>query len=261
MSKRLCIALSVVLATAILGGIGGSRKPSDSRLVQDAVTAAREILEDAVHPPELPKYAGHHAEPLLGRAGPTQPDFTERDPRDVRRFIRQEISKRLPKKTRASADQLAAALVRAANLSQIDPLLLLAVAYQESSLNPRALGRAGEIGLMQLKLETARWLARELDIKPPTRAQLFEPELNLELGAAYLRYLEERYSGPNRRRHFLKAYNLGPAGLRANRWTDYHKRILKHYRGFVEDLMKSGPSIQSTGSAGSTGIRLAASSF
>lgn len=51
----------------------------------------------------------------------------------------------------------------------------------ESNFNPRVTGRAGEVGLMQIKYQTARGIGFT-----GTRAQLYDPATNLEWGMKYL---------------------------------------------------------------------------
>jgi soluble lytic murein transglycosylase-like protein len=58
----------------------------------------------------------------------------------------------------------------------------LALVRRESGFNVRAVGRAGEIGLVQIKLATARAMGFT-----GTRAQLFEPRTNLTFGMKYAR--------------------------------------------------------------------------
>lgn len=56
-----------------------------------------------------------------------------------------------------------------------------AVVRVESNFNPRITGRAGEVGLMQIKYQTARGLGYT-----GTRAALYDPATNLEWGMRYL---------------------------------------------------------------------------
>lgn len=55
-----------------------------------------------------------------------------------------------------------------------------ALVRRESGYNARAVGRAGEIGLVQIKLSTARGLGFT-----GTREALFEPRTNLTYGMRY----------------------------------------------------------------------------
>ena len=56
-----------------------------------------------------------------------------------------------------------------------------AVVEVESGYNPATRGRQGEIGLMQIKLQTARELGYD-----GTAADLYDPDTNLRYGMMYL---------------------------------------------------------------------------
>lgn len=91
----------------------------------------------------------------------------------------------------------------------LDPYLLAGLVLHESSGRRGAVSSADALGLVQLKLETARERARALGIPEPTREDLLEDAaLNLRLGAAYLAYLLRRQDGSMERA--LMAYNTGP---------------------------------------------------
>ena len=108
-----------------------------------------------------------------------------------------------------------------ANRYHVDPALarkILAAAYRhgldgdvafrlvkrESRFRMGMLGDAGEIGLTQIKPSTAR------DLRPSiTIDQLYEPDVNLDLGFTYLAQLRARYHGDMWRA--ATAYNHGMA--------------------------------------------------
>lgn len=80
--------------------------------------------------------------------------------------------------------------------------LLWAVLQVESAGEPRAVSSAGAMGLMQLMPGTWRTLQAQLSLG----GDPFDPHDNIMAGAAYLRWLRDRY-GPE---GFLAAYNAGP---------------------------------------------------
>jgi len=85
---------------------------------------------------------------------------------------------------------------------------LYAVLRTESLYDPRAVSKAGALGLLQLLLPTARQVAQRAGWPVPTRSDLFRPEVNIALGARYLRELQAGF-----RERFiltLAAYNAGP---------------------------------------------------
>lgn len=67
--------------------------------------------------------------------------------------------------------------------------LIAAQAYQESRFNPRASDQLGAKGLMQIMPTTAR----ELKVK----GSLFNPEINVDAGARYMRAMRNRFTRKN----------------------------------------------------------------
>ncbi|MEO3431883.1 lytic transglycosylase domain-containing protein [Inquilinus sp. CAU 1745] len=78
-----------------------------------------------------------------------------------------------------------------------------AVMWVESAGNPRAVSRAGAMGLMQIM--PATW--RELRARHGLGIDPFDMRDNVLAGAAYLRAMFDRFGAPG----FLAAYNAGPA--------------------------------------------------
>lgn len=95
---------------------------------------------------------------------------------------------------------------------EIDYLLAVAQAYQESRLDQSARSRSGAIGIMQVLPATAR--DPNVDI-----SNIEETENNIQAGMKYLNFLRQRYfSDPeidqvNRTLMALAAYNTGPARM------------------------------------------------
>jgi soluble lytic murein transglycosylase len=83
---------------------------------------------------------------------------------------------------------------RLAQRYAIDPALVKAVIWRESRFNPRVRGRVGEIGLMQIRALTAQEWAKAESRQRLFEGNLFEPELNLQIGIWYLSKLIKRYS-------------------------------------------------------------------
>ncbi|WP_099347849.1 lytic transglycosylase domain-containing protein [Acetobacter aceti] len=94
-------------------------------------------------------------------------------------------------------------LVRqAAARNAIPAMWVRAVLQAESAGDPHAVSGAGAMGLMQLMPGTWKNVRRALNLG----ADPFDPHDNITAGAAYLRWLHERYGDAG----FLAAYNAGP---------------------------------------------------
>lgn len=86
---------------------------------------------------------------------------------------------------RVDNSALAALVDREAAALGVPPALARAVVRVESGWNPRVTGRAGEVGLMQIKHGTAR----AMGFSGP-RSALYDPATNIRFG---MRYLAEAY--------------------------------------------------------------------
>lgn len=95
----------------------------------------------------------------------------------------------------------------AARKRQIEPWFLFALIRQESLFNPRATSVSDARGLMQLLPSTAHRMAKADGGADPRRLDLYDPRLNVELGAAYLRNLLVMFQGDEIRT--AAAYNAG----------------------------------------------------
>jgi soluble lytic murein transglycosylase len=94
----------------------------------------------------------------------------------------------------------------------VDPLLLAAVIRAESKFFPRAKSEAGALGLMQIVPETGTWVASEMGLADFTPDKLFDPVINVQVGACYLRGLLEEFDEDTVLA--LAAYNCGRGNLK-----------------------------------------------
>ncbi len=113
--------------------------------------------------------------------------------------------------------------------TELDPFLLLALIRQESMFQKDAVSIAGAMGLMQLMPATAKTVAKKEGIRLNSHRELFHPEINIRLGAVYLKKLiEEFQSLPVA----LAAYNAGEH--RVKTWLNsYSYRAMDE---FIEDI-------------------------
>ena len=102
---------------------------------------------------------------------------------------------------RTYAAEVRTATESVAAIWPVPPALVKAVIHRESSFHPRAVSRAGAIGLMQVM----PWNARRLGFAP---AELWEPSRNILAGTRLLAVLLRHYRGDVI--SALVAYNARP---------------------------------------------------
>lgn len=102
-----------------------------------------------------------------------------------------------------------------ARKNQLDYPWVLAIARQESAFHPMARSQSGAMGLMQLMPATARQAAGQAGIPLKNKQALFQPGINIALGATHLGWLAQRFSGS--RILATAAYNAGSTPVK--RWV------------------------------------------
>ena len=107
-------------------------------------------------------------------------------------------------------------LSKQAHVRKLDEPLLFGLVRQESRFIADARSSAGAAGLMQLLPSTARLVAKKIGMKGFRPSRLGQPEVNVALGAFYLRQVLDGFGG--NAVLAAAAYNAGPA--RARRWCD-----------------------------------------
>ncbi len=88
----------------------------------------------------------------------------------------------------------------------LSPTLIASVINAESKYDANAVSSAGAMGLMQLLPSTAFWIADKEKIEINSKEDLFNPDLNIQLGCAYLKYLYSEFEDESA---VLGAYNAG----------------------------------------------------
>jgi soluble lytic murein transglycosylase len=103
-----------------------------------------------------------------------------------------------------------AQIVSAAQRYKVEPALVKAVVWRESSFTPDARGKAGEIGLMQLRDLAAQEWADAEKIKTFSHEHCLDPSTNILAGSYYLGKLLRRYTHTdNAVPYALADYNAG----------------------------------------------------
>ena len=144
----------------------------------------------------------------------------------------------------ATRDTYVALVRREAKEQGLPPDIADAVAYVESSYNPKAVGAVGEVGLMQIRPQTAAMLGYKGD-----EAALFEPETNVRYSVAYLAGAWRRTDGDVCRT--LMKYRAGHGEERMTPLSVEYCRRAKGYLATIGSPLAQGalPSASSLADA------------
>ncbi|MBC2860471.1 lytic transglycosylase domain-containing protein [Stappia sp. 28M-7] len=126
----------------------------------------------------------------------------------------------------ARAEKYDAMITAEARKHGVPVELAHAVVRVESNYNPRARGRAGEIGLMQIKPQTARGVGFRGSAKA-----LYDPKTNITYGMKYLAGAHKRAGGDVC--GTILRYNAGHFAKRMN-------PVSRRYCGKVKQLLARG---------------------
>ncbi len=95
-----------------------------------------------------------------------------------------------------------------------DPNLIAAIIMVESRYDKQSISSKGAVGLMQLMPKTATWAAEINRISYTEMEELAKPEINIQLGTWYVKYLQQKYD--HQLPLVLASYNSGPT--RVDEW-------------------------------------------
>jgi len=134
-------------------------------------------------------------------------------------------------------EQVARVLADAEQELGLEVMLVLAVITQESRFDPRAVGPAGSLGLMQIRPFVGEDIAKRYGLPWAGDGTLLEPVHNVRLGTYYLAELIDMFGEAELA---LAAYNMGPYRVRrilrqgstpSRRFVD---RVYEHYEVLQE---------------------------
>jgi soluble lytic murein transglycosylase len=180
-----------------------------------------------------------HARELLGSRYDTSVVRSGESVAKVNEMVYQWTHDSLPQPYRRSYQKVAQTLIDEAFKYEFDPIFLMSVIRAESSWNPKAHGPVGEIGLMQLRPRTGKWIASRTSQKWKGARSLQDPVTNIKLGAAYLAYLREYFD--SHARLYLAAYNMGQTNVKdaveRHVWPKtYPSRVMGKYVEYYSEL-------------------------
>lgn len=173
-----------------------------------------------------------HAHELLGRHYKKSIVKVGENVLDIRSFIHLKLEDELQGPTIKKIKSIERTLITQSKLYRFDPIFLMAVIETESSFDPNIVGSFGEIGLMQIRAETAQWIAKKYGIRWTNSRKLKDPSYNITIGAAYLDFLRGRFEFQSRL--YIAAYNMGQTNvhraLDREIWPkEYPFRVMQHY--------------------------------
>lgn len=110
----------------------------------------------------------------------------------------------------------------------IDPILIKALIYQESKFKEDALGKSGEMGLMQIKFCAVEDWANAQHFPMPSKEEIFNPELNIEIGTWYLARAIKFWQGCKYKYSIILGlceYNAGRKKMKEWLPSEKHKEV------------------------------------
>jgi soluble lytic murein transglycosylase len=173
-----------------------------------------------------------HAKELLGKSYKRSTVRKTESATNIAEFINSSTKNLLPKAHKKMAREIASVIMRESERYGFDPIFLMAVIQNESSFNPKMKGGVGEIGLMQIKPDTAEWIAKGSKIEYSGADSLYNPSVNIRIGAAFMNKLRDQFSADSSL--YLSAYNAGARKVRMmvsenNAPKIYATAVMKRY--------------------------------
>ncbi len=121
-------------------------------------------------------------------------------------------------------------ILEAGKASGVSSELLYAIMRQESAFNPYARSPVDAFGLLQLTLFTAEKMAKERGVTLASHEDLYQPKLNIPLGAVFMRQLLKKFD--NQMVLSIASYNASEDAVFTWLRTRYHGDPLE----FIEDI-------------------------
>jgi len=107
------------------------------------------------------------------------------------------------------------AIMQSAQKHKVDPAWVYGIIRRESAYNEDIRSHAGALGLMQIMPKTAKFIGKRIGNRHTSKSSLLNPNHNIELGSAYISYLNNKFNGNPVMA--TAAYNAGPH--RVDAWT------------------------------------------
>lgn len=167
-------------------------------------------------------------------------------------FLLNEIERAIGPKYKSYVPALTNAIITESKAYGFDPIFIVAVIKTESTFNPSARGTSGEIGLMQIRPQTAKWLADKYNVEWNGEGALYDPVYNVRLGIRYFSLLRSKFQ--QTAYYYIPAYNMGPANVRRLHDGEddlhsiefaYSKKVMQYYRSTYRKLAEQQEEFES----------------
>jgi soluble lytic murein transglycosylase len=181
-----------------------------------------------------------HAHELLGNRYKHSVVRTGEDLEMVNKLVYQWTHDSLPESYKKDYKKIAQTIIDESLKYGFDPVFVMSVISHESRFKPTTIGSFGEIGLMQIRPQTAKWISKKLNLEySGKKKDLKSPEINIRLGTAYLSYLRGHFD--SQARLYLAAYNMGQGNVAAamdrHIWPkDYASHVMSHYISYYKQI-------------------------
>lgn len=180
-----------------------------------------------------------HAKELLGKYYKNSSVSKTEGLQYINIHLLNSVQSSLKKNFTNKAGKITQMIISQAEKYDFDPAFILAIIKTESNFNPTVMGSVGEIGLMQVRPETAEWIAKKENIQWTGKKSLFDPVYNVKIGVAYVAFLRDHFEG--RADRYLSAYNIGPTKMKKIIGNDslprkYSTKVMKKYEEFYSQL-------------------------
>ena len=173
-----------------------------------------------------------HAKELLGQSylGSDAQKLEGED--TLNQMILEKVQAGLAPRWKSQAHSIASTVITEAARYNFDPIFVLAVIKTESKFDPLVVGRFGEIGLMQIKPDTAEWIAKKNRLPWSGKRTLQNPAQNIRIGLAYMNYLRAKFQKTPVK--YVSAYNMGPLNVKRLiakniKPAEYNERVMRNY--------------------------------
>jgi soluble lytic murein transglycosylase-like protein len=140
-----------------------------------------------------------------------------------------------------SAMEIAQAVINQSKKTNIPVTLFLALMQKESNFSVDAVSRVNAMGIMQIHPVTWDAYVKKLNLRV-SRDKAFNPSLNIQVSAAILSDLRERYQKAGYQDtdlwdYVLSAYYAGPESVKGG-LTDNHRQYVQRVRQYVREMSK-----------------------